>query len=121
MPNTGTARLTALRMSGSVVASRAGSCSVPGSLGCALVVLRLDVRGAAGEQQPVEPLQQLVEAELLGQRGDQQRCGVRGLEHGAGILLPDHVKRVCADHAPVGGNTDEWTNRCHGVSGRGAV
>ena len=114
MPNTGTPALTALRISGSVVASRAGSCRVPGALGGPCVVVRLDVRGAAGEEQAVQALEQLVEAQLLRQRGNQQRHATGGVEHGAGVLLPDHVKRVMTDHAAVGGNTDEWATGCHG-------
>jgi len=66
-----------------------------------LIVMRLDVRGAAGKQQPIEPLEQLSEAQLFGERRDQQRRGARSLHYRARVLLPDHVKRVHADHTPV--------------------
>ncbi len=79
-----------------------------------LVALRLDVRGAAGKEQPVEALEQLLEPELLGERGDEQRGRTGRIEHGPRVLLPDHVERLCTDHAPVGRNTNEWAGGCHG-------
>ena len=51
-------------------------------------------------------LEQLIELELLGKGGDEERRGARRLHHGARILLPDHVKRVRADHAPVSRNAN---------------
>ena len=44
----------AARISGSVVASRSGSCSVPGATRLAAIVPRFDVRRTAGEQHAVE-------------------------------------------------------------------
>jgi hypothetical protein len=85
----------------------------PGGARRTVVMMWLDVRRAAGKEQSVEPLDQLLKPELLGERGDQQRRRARRIDHRAGVLLPDHVERVTADHAPVGGNTNERAGGCH--------
>jgi hypothetical protein len=69
-------------------------------------MVRLDVRGAAGEKHPIEPLEQLIEAQLLGECGNEERRGARSVHHGPGVLLANHVKGVCADDAPVGRDTN---------------
>ena len=76
-------------------------------------MMRLDVRGATGEEQPVEPLDQLLEAQLPGELGNQHGRRARRIDHRARVLLPDHVKGMTADHAPVGGNTNERAGGCH--------
>jgi hypothetical protein len=66
----------------------------------------LDVRGAAGEQEPIQPFQQLTEPQLLGERRDQERRSPSRFHHGPCVFLPDHVEWVRADHAAVGRNTN---------------
>src|SRR5215469_1963707 len=86
----------------------------PGLARDTLVALRLNVRGAAGEEQSVETLDELVESQLLGKCGDQYGRGARRFEHGTGIFLPHHVKWVRTDHAPVGGDSNQRAGGCHG-------
>ncbi len=57
--------------------------------------------------------QQVVEAQLLRQRGDQERDSFRSIQHSASVLLADHVKRMRTDHAAVGGNSNDWARGCH--------
>jgi hypothetical protein len=73
----------------------------------------LDVRDASRKKDAVQSLQQFVEAKLLAKGWNQQGKRIRRLEHGAGVLLPDHVKRVLTDHAAVGGNSNKWASGCH--------
>jgi hypothetical protein len=73
----------------------------------------LDVRRATRKKDAVQPPEQLVHAKCLAKGRDQHGKRIGRLEHGEGVLLPDHVKRVRADHAAVSGNTNEWANGCH--------
>jgi hypothetical protein len=76
-------------------------------------MVRLDVRRASREKDAVEAPHELVQLQLLAENGNQQGKRIRRLEHGAGIFLPDHVKRMQADRASIGRNTNEWTSGCH--------
>src|SRR5579862_2033277 len=78
-----------------------------------LVVLRLYVRGASSEKDAVDPAQEIIETQFLGQRRNDQRKRVRRFQHSPGILLPDHVKWVRTDHSAIGGNTNERASGCH--------
>ena len=66
----------------------------PGVARRALVVARLDVRRTAGENEPIEARDQLIEAQLFGERGNEERQPVRRVQHRPGIFLPDCVKGV---------------------------
>src|SRR5438128_2006344 len=58
-------------------------------------------------------LEELLEPELVCERGDEERGRPGCIQHRARVLLPDHVERVRADHATVGGNTNERAGGCH--------
>ena len=57
--------------------------------------------------------EQLIEPEALSERWDQHRDRVGGLHHRMHILIPNRVKGMRADHALIGGNTDDWTFGLH--------
>jgi gamma-glutamylputrescine oxidase len=57
--------------------------------------------------------EQLVEPQAFSQRRNQQRNRVRRLHHRAYILIPNRVKRMWADHALIGGYSDDWTIGLH--------
>jgi hypothetical protein len=78
-----------------------------------VVVPRLYVRGAAREKDAVQSAEQVIQAQLLGEGRNDQRKRVRRFQHGTGVLFPDHVKRVRADHTAIGGNTNERASGCH--------
>jgi hypothetical protein len=72
-------------------------------------MVRLDVRGTSREQQTIELREDFARLERLRQDRDQDRQGASGTRHRMRILLPDHVKRMGANHSAVGRNSDERT------------
>ena len=51
-------------------------------------------------------LDQLVKAQFLRQRGDEQRHATGGVQHRARTSSPHHVEWVITDHSPVSGDTN---------------
>src|SRR6185437_3677300 len=68
------------------------------------------------KKESIEALHQLIEAQLLGQRGDKERQPARGVQHCPGVLLPHRVKGMEADHPPVCGKANEGASGCHGAA-----
>lgn len=85
--------------------------------GWTVVLVRLDIRRAAGQEQPVEPLKERIEAQFLRQRGHDERQRIGCLQQRSRVLLPGHMKRMRTDHAVVRGKTNEGARRCHGNGG----
>ena len=106
-PNTGTPVATARGISDSVVASRCGSCSVPGALAGPAYRMRLDVRRTAGKEDAIDARQDLGDVERRLEHRDQQRQAVRGLHDGRDVFLADGMKWMRTDHASIGGNADD--------------
>ena len=73
----------------------------PGGALRAAVVMRLDVRGAPGQQQAVEALEQELRLELGTQRRDQHRYRIRRFPYRRDVLLAHHVKPMVAEQATV--------------------
>jgi hypothetical protein len=68
--------------------------------------MRLHVRRTARKHEAIESVEQVVQPQLFGQRGNQQWQAARSLEHSAGVFVPHDVKRVQTEHTTVGRNTD---------------
>jgi hypothetical protein len=75
--------------------------------------MRFDIRGTAGEHEAIEPIEELIQAQLLRQRGNQQRHGFRGIQNRSRVFLAHRVKRMQPDHPAIGGNSNEWAVECH--------
>jgi hypothetical protein len=63
--------------------------------------MRLNVRSAAREQDPVEVRQQLAHVDRVAQRRDQHGHGLRTFRHGTDVLLPDAVEEVVAEQTAI--------------------
>ena len=63
----------------------------------AAVMVRLDIRRAAGQQQTVEPVKQRAAIGLRADRRDQHRQAAGDLDDGLGILIGDGVKPALVD------------------------
>ena len=74
---------------------------------------RLNVRGTAHEQQPVECLEQLLERELAANRRHNQRQTPSRVEHGGYVFLAGHVIGVGTEHASVRRYTDDRAPGSH--------
>jgi hypothetical protein len=84
-------------------------------------MMGLNVRRTPGEKNSIQPLQQVIQPEFLGQRRNNQWKRISRVQNRASVLLSHHVKRVQPDDAPVGRNTNEWANGCHDERLRGAL
>ena len=112
MPRIGRPASTAPVIIGSVVASRSGSCQVPGADFGAEVAVRLDVRGAAREQDAVERREPFAQV-ALAERGHQHRHGVGRLDDGVDVLLADAVEPVRVQKAAIGRDSDDRLSHVH--------
>ena len=113
-PQTAAGRDSTTRgISGSVVASRCGSCSVSGSLAGPRVTLRLDVRGTARQQDAVERRSSSSSRSLLTQRRDQQRHRIRGIGHGGDVFFADAVEGVRSEDPAIRRDADQWFAPSH--------
>ena len=100
-------RRTASRIRGSVVASRSGSCSVSGWLGRPAVMAGLDIRGAAGQQEAVEPVEQCAEIDLRPDRRDQDRQTSGRVDHSIRISVVNPMEDPLVDFTETGWDADE--------------
>lgn len=60
----------------------------------AIIVVRLDVRRAARDQEPVEVVQQVVDIMPVAQSGDQKGKRAGPLGNGTNVLVPNNMERV---------------------------
>ncbi len=68
---------------------------------------RLDIGGAAHEQQAIERIKQLIEAEFPADGRHDQRHAARPIEHRGQVFLADQMIRLRTEHAPVRGYADD--------------
>src|SRR5690606_18824344 len=75
----------------------------------AAVVMRLDVRQAAGEKYPVDICEPLVGFDARPERRYDHRQAAGPVADRGEILLPRHVKRVRREDLTVGRYSDDWS------------
>ncbi len=61
------------------------------------VVVRLDVRQAAGQEHAVHLLQQLIDMDVLRHDRNHQRHGIRAVDNGPQVFFADDMKRMNVD------------------------
>ncbi|CAN0622110.1 protein of unknown function [Burkholderia multivorans] len=81
------------------------------------VALRLDVRMAAGEQQPVDRGQDPLDALARAERGQHEREHARAVDERGEVLLAGRVNRMPAVHRAVGGHGDDRVRNHDRASG----
>src|ERR1019366_9531016 len=79
----------------------------------AAIVPRINVRWTAHEQQAIEGLEQLVQAQFAADRRHDQRQAPGAGPTPGQVFLADQVIRLLTKHAPVGRNSDYRTLRSH--------
>ena len=70
-------------------------------------MVRLDVRAAAREEQPVEASDEIWRVDARAERRDQHRKPAGRFGDGADIFLADDVKGMLADRASAARNADD--------------
>jgi len=91
------------------VAGRIGAVAL--GLGTTGVVVRLDVRGTAGEQQPVELVEHVVRIDAPAERRDQQGQPARRIGDGGDVLLADAEERKALRHLAAAADADDGRRR----------
>src|SRR5512138_329940 len=72
-----------------------------------LIAMRLDVRGAAGQEDAVEVGEELADVIALAQGRNQHSMRSSTLHHRADVLLADAMKVMMPQQTPVGWNSDQ--------------
>jgi hypothetical protein len=73
-----------------------------------LVVVRLDIRGAAHKQQPVERFEQIIELKLTTQGWNDHRYAASRVENRRQILFTHQMVRLRSESPPIRGYPDQW-------------
>src|SRR6516164_9991473 len=71
------------------------------------VMAGMDIRWTAGQQQPIEPVEQRADIDLRPDRRDQYRQTPRGIDHRIRIFLVYPVEDSLFDRAEAAGDADE--------------
>ena len=110
----GMPRLSAARISGSVVASRAGSCGRAGSRRSCAVVAGVDVGGGTGQHDAVARGQHGLEVERFAQRRHDQRRAAGPVDDRVDVFVLHRMVGMVPDLARAGWNDNDWA--AHAVS-----